>query len=445
MLGLGCASGNRSENLVRTIADLNEEVILSDPFIHRQPSSKFIDYSPTATDKWFSKLHSYQNKFQELDTIGLSQQERLRFETVLNYVNHSIQRDSFRYHPHPISHLHGPHLDTPVILQARELASKRDMENYLDELNEIENQIGGLIDALEQRRKLGFILPSFINQHVIDQCDSLASLPAEEHRYYTTMANQLNAIGLIDPKSKSKYLGSCLSIVNESIIPAHKRLAAYLRQLEHASMSVAGVWQFPNGDDFYSYQLLWYTGLELNPNKLYQIGKLQLDSVESKLEELNLSDTISIDELFLSSTSPSGFSVLHRLNFPAFHGGIDLFKKSVLSKESSIDREKAKYLRSLQLATSLMLVDIGIHQKQWLREQATVFLRTHSTLTNKETTALVDEIVVYPGLFSSTSVGFMTLKDILNENEYEQFLNEMDALEPMQLKILQRYVQQHLN
>jgi len=445
LLLMGCADANRSESLEKLMVNLNEEVILSDPFIHESPSSIIIDYSPSSTEVWFAKLRLFQQDLHELDTANLNQLERVKFETALDYVEQSMQRYSFRFHSYPISHLHGPHLDTPTILHARRVASKKDIEDYLDELIEVENQIKGLVDALERRRELGMVLPSFIIQQVIIQCDSLASLRAEEHLYYTTFAKKLDAIGLIDPNSKSKFVGSCLSIVKESIIPAHKRLAAYLRQLQHTSMAVAGAWQFPQGDAFYNHQLRWYTGLELNSDELYELGKQQLDLVESEIEELGLSDTVPIDELLASTTGHSYNSDLHRLNFTAFVDGIYLLRKSVDTENGSKTLHQANYLQSVQLVTSLMLIDIGIHRKQWIREQAIVFLSQHSTLSNMETNVLVDRAIVYPGLLSSASVGFTVLKELHENNRDKRFINQLDSLEPTQLNVLKRYVQANLN
>ncbi len=415
---------------------VTEDVIIQDPFLITSKPNKQIDFSTEATNNWFDDAYDYQSKLDKVNSKGLSQAETLPFEILKDHLNRSLLRDSFRFHNYPISHLFGPHLDYPKHFNLKAANSKIEIEDYLDELRKIEGLFGALIEGLEHRRKNGILLPTFILNQVIDQCDSLSSLPVASNPFYLDFEIKLNAIDLLEPNLKAEFLSECKATVSKSIIPAYKRLTAYLRQLELRSVSVGGVWQFPNGDEYYRFTLFYYSGAENNPSDLYEIAKVQLSTIEGEMQILSALTTTRSKVQFPLPVDTSS----RLLYFPAFERGLTLYKQhaELAASTEGTPENQIGFLQQDQLATAKMMADIGIHHKQWLREQAVRFLLKHSSLSEPQANAEVDRIVVYPGLESSAKIGLMKLIGLQGNKTEKDFLEELEKLGPMPLKMLQK-------
>lgn len=432
---LGCSDtiDSRFQSLSNQVS---EDVIMKDPFLTTSKPNVLINFSSDATNNWFDDAYAYQRKLDKLKSEGLTQTEAKQFEILKDYLNRILIRDSFRFHNYPISHLFGPHLDYPKHFNLKAADSKIEIEEYLDELQKIEGLFGALIEGLEHRRKNGNVLPTFILNQVLNQCDSLSSLPVTANSFYLDFERKLNAIGLLEPNLKSEFLSECNGTVSKSIIPAYKRLTAYLRQLELRSVSVAGVWQLPNGDDYYRFTLFHYSGVENDPSDLYEIAKVQLATIEGEMQIFSaLTTAPSLAKFPIPADTSSRF-----LYFPAFERGLTLYKQHAqLATSTEVTPEyQINFLQQDQLANAKLMVDIGIHHKQWLREQAIRFLLKHSSLSEPQATAEVDRIVVFPGLEGSAKIGHMKLIELQGNKTEKDFLEELEKLGPMPLKMLQK-------
>ncbi|MCB0756717.1 MAG: DUF885 family protein, partial [Flavobacteriales bacterium] len=280
------------------------------------------------------------------------------------------------------------------------------------------------------------VLPSFILRKVIAQCDSFAELPAEDCPFIRSFETKLAKIDLSEDEKKVLQ-AKCTETVSGSVNTGYKRLAAYLRQLEHQSVSVAGVWQLPKGEDYYGFTLRYYCGVENDPRQLYDLGKTQLAAIEGELAILNSMNGNGEEKAIEQDADPT-----ESMQFRCYYAGLQLYEQYArIVSESSVDpSEKATYLRTDQLSTIKLMVDIGIHQKQWLREQAVMFIKEHSNLMDLEAQQMVDEIVVKPGYYAAPKIVLMHLIELQQGRSAAEFLEELKEAGPTPLIRLQKPV-----
>lgn len=256
------------------------------PFGFSQYESELSDVSPVATRRSANIGRTNLEMLEKYDTEKLSRDQKVSYDALHWFLRTGVAGEPFLFHDYPLTHISGAHLDVARFMRNHPLETKTDIENYLKRLNAIGEKFGGLIDALEERRTQGIIAPTFILTKAHAFCDETANQQAEHSSFYTSFEQHLNGIGLLNPRSKQAFLDQCLSIVNENVLPAYKRLAAYLLQLERKSMSIAGVWQLPDGDKYYRFCLLQNTGVSNDPDELYELGKLEMNRLKGELAVL---------------------------------------------------------------------------------------------------------------------------------------------------------------
>lgn len=416
----GC-DGLRKRSFKQISEDIITEIILEDieqsghllPTDYSNYGTKItvLDYRPTYQQAWFKKALKLQTELVQLDGTELGHQE-LNF-----YLERIVSLDSNRLYQYPITPFFGPHLDSPKFLTSISLASQNQIEQYVELLQEFETQFGGLIDALEFQRKKGVILPTFLLNEIILQCDSITLQSATENILYAHCKNELDKIGIMEPVTKQTYLDEVQNEINQTVYPSYVRLANYLRQLERNSTSVAGLWQYENGKTCYQNFIKLNTGVNTSLDTLNMIGKLELNRLEG---EISIVESLAqnLEASFKDTLSFSSSNLVKRV---ISSGQLELGYKLFFSKYSvNLSPEKHFHtLKNQQLVITALLVDLGIHHKRWLREQAIDFVLKHCNVTENEARSLVDKSISKPSHSAVAAVTFLRLCELYENGEID--------------------------
>ena len=437
----GCSDFFGSGGLESLAEKVSRDVVTKDPLLWQINAPGLPDNAPADIETWHRNALAHQNALAGIDTSELNAEQRLQFDQLEIYLGTVVERDSLLFHPYLISHLYGIHLIAPSFFEQFSINSEKEVDGYASELMSLEAKFGGLIDGLENQRKRGIVPPSFILRKTISQCDSMAEMQVEQCVFMTALQDKIAGAGISNSKHVQASLEKCRQQVSKSVIPSYKRLAAYLRQLEHASVSVAGVWQLPKGDDFYLYLLKFRTGFIGDPNELHDIGKIELQAIEGEMEILRPFITrMDSNYSFLEKRYDSEQHILSVCN-EAYRLFDDQDK---FSQEASISpAKKLEFLNAHQFATAMMLTDIGIHQKQWLREQAVLFLSKHSILSSEDAEVYVDRIIVYPALESAAKIGYLKLQEMKQDADMEVRKEKDGTLQRLPIQVLERRLEQN--
>lgn len=414
----GC-SQIRSNKIEQIEDSVIERLLLKDVFF--SPSVRSENWLQASRN---ARLSDYSDRNRELQVkLALDSKRKLtnaNYELSSNshdaihyYLNHFLARDSFHLLHYPISPFYGPHLDTPKLLTSFPIESRNDIENYIEFLKQIEEQFGGLIDGLESRRKQQVVLPKFLIQQVILQCDSITFQQSSENTLFVHFKSSLNKIGIMEPTSKQNYLDECLNVINESVYPAYLRLSSYLRQLDRNAVNVSGVWQFDHGTAFYKHCVKLHSGTNEDVESLYQVGKIELNRIEG---EINILQQLGVaDELRTSLTkdsaalAPKHFIYNYLCDNELIHG-YETFFRICSNYENEI--VSISSLKEQRFAVLKLLVDVGIHHKKWLRSQAIEFVKSHSERTESGASQIVDKAIAKPGKNTSHAITFLKLLEL---------------------------------
>ena len=258
-----------------------------EPFWFSDYKSELTDVSPTSTRRLGEVGKANLELLKKYDRSELTSEEQVSYDVLEWFLEAGVEGEGFLFHDYPVTHISGPHLDLPRFMRSQPLETKADIENYITRLSAVNEKFGSLIDGLEERRKLGVVAPTFILKKAISYCNTMVVDSGAYFSFYSPFEKQISDIPLLNPQAKQAYITECENQVNESVIPAYKRLEGYLLQLERSSLEIAGVWQLPKGDDYYAYCLKQNVGVNNSPDELYQIAKLEMARIKGELRVLN--------------------------------------------------------------------------------------------------------------------------------------------------------------
>jgi len=284
-------------------------------------SDEFIRKTQVIEGVFLKQLRTF-----ERDSLELS--EQTSYDVYEWYLDQQVRGHRFMYHEWPVHYfLNSYNFNLLLFLEEEhQIKSVEDAEDYINRLNQIERQVGQIIEGLRIRESMGILPPGAIIDWTIGTLgDDLANgirldlVRPERLPLYTSFEERLDQVAGLSEGEKTGLLESALKAVEESFAPAWIDLRDYMISIRQKAPADAGVWRLPDGDAFYEYLLGWHTSTDLTPEAIHEFGLQHVERVEAEMrtvfDALGYPSDESLVDLrqrvygeagFLNGTTPEG-------------------------------------------------------------------------------------------------------------------------------------------
>lgn len=186
------------------------------------------------------------------------------------------------YLPYVLVQNSGPAVDIPNLMEAQQsVTSVEEAEVYLARLEAIPATLDGALNKMRHDLALGAIPPDFIIEKTKNVVDAFSAGAASDNVLYASFISKLNGAGV---GGADDFAARALSLVEDGVIPAYRRISVYLEEIKPSAPHDAGVWRLPNGEAAYRAMVRHMTDSNLDPRAVHQIG---LDEVMRITEEMD--------------------------------------------------------------------------------------------------------------------------------------------------------------
>ncbi len=446
---------------------------------------KWDDLSDDAAERRQEQVRQTLIALSKFDYVKLDPAARLSYELFEEEANRRSEQYRWRQHHYLVDQQKGLQASVPAFLIASHpIRDESDALAYIARLRGIQPLFQQAGERLKQSETLGVIPPRFVFPLVAtDIRNVLRGQPFDRSREDSVLLKDFRTkIAAIDlPEERRKQLEEeAATALVESVKPAYESLAMTLRALEKKATMDDGVWKLPNGVQYYRAQVRWYTTTDLTPEEAHQLGLVEVERVQNEIRALmpalDFSGTLPEFFRYTSRRSELAYSSADsdtetgrdapltqesqglpefRKHFPApgYVEGWRLYAER-LAKENGDAEPASEYRR---LATELvsavrLVVDTGIHAKQWTRNEAIQYHLDNTPLSRSAATAAVERSIVYPGQATAGMVGLLRFVQ-LREQAMEQLGANFDSREfhavilgsgPVSFNVLQRLVNRYV-
>ena len=186
--------------------------------------------------------------------------------------------------PYPVSHLTGPHLEIPGMLEDKmAVRTKADAVAYLSRLNSYAAVLDDVIEKMQHDQGLGVMPPDFSIDQAITYLLETVAAPAVENTLVTSFSGKLADAGI---EGASDFTGQAAILVDEKIYPATRRLVEALTEIRPLASHEAGVGRLPNGAAFYQAMITQMTDTTLAAGEIHAIGLVEVDRIHAEMDPL---------------------------------------------------------------------------------------------------------------------------------------------------------------
>jgi uncharacterized protein (DUF885 family) len=227
-------------------------------------------------EKNLATLKSYKKKKQ-------SEQQLLSTRILEWFLGDMVDSYEYKFHNYPVNQSFGIQSGMLSFMESsHNINSEKEALAYISRLEAFKLKFDQLLEGLKAREEQNIIPPKFVIKRVITEMSNFVNSPMEENILYESFNIKINKVE--DIKDKEALLEQVKTAINSSVFPAYQSLIDYFTELEPKATNDDGVWKFPNGDEYYAYQLRSHTTLNITPQEVHDIGLTEVARIQKEMK-----------------------------------------------------------------------------------------------------------------------------------------------------------------
>jgi len=274
------------------------------PVLYDMTKDELADVSDQKQWEEFEDLKKSYETLNSYDFESQSEENQLNTKIMGWFLGIQVEGEPYFYHDYPVNQMFGVQSNLPSLLEnSHKLRNESDIEAYISRLSKFDVKFNQVLENLKLREEKGIIPPTYIIDKVTNEMNGFVGNKTEENIsdevdpgpvrsniLFTNIESKINEIEGLSDEDKQSYLSRVEEEISKTVFPAYQKLIDYFVGLKSKSNTEAGVWKFPDGDNFYAYQLKQNTTTDYSPENVHQIGLSEVDRIKKEMWDILISE-----------------------------------------------------------------------------------------------------------------------------------------------------------
>jgi uncharacterized protein (DUF885 family) len=244
-------------------------------------NDQLTDYSAKEVNAALARGRDYVQQLSEIDTTGLSSQERLSADLMLRSLIEAQEGAKFKEWEMPVNQFNGFHTDLAQLPGRLQFDSVKDYDDYIARLTKVPAAFSQIMTNMQLGVDEGRTPPQYLMEKVLVQTQMLANQKTEESPFAAPLKAFPKSVAAAEQKRISTEMLQAISV---DVLPSYKRFAGFLKaEYIPKSRQEPGVGAIPDGDAYYAFRIRQSTTLNKTAAEIHQIG---LDAVKRDEAEM---------------------------------------------------------------------------------------------------------------------------------------------------------------
>ncbi|HYM34940.1 MAG TPA: DUF885 family protein, partial [Steroidobacteraceae bacterium] len=212
------------------------------------------------------------DELTKISAEGLSATEQLNRELFRRWMQNEIDRYRFGEHERPLDQLNysGSVLTTNETAIDIAFDSTKDYEDWIARLNAVDSFVDQTIALMREGLKHKNVNPRHIMERARKQLKAQLVDNPDQSPFFEPFKNFPASMS---PRDRGQAIGKARIAIRDHVVLSYKRLDTFLEKeyLPKCRNSV-GIWDTPNGADFYRNRIAWFTTTNFSADEIHDIG-----------------------------------------------------------------------------------------------------------------------------------------------------------------------------
>jgi uncharacterized protein (DUF885 family) len=273
---------------------------------------------------------------KRINRDDLSASDRLNYDLFQKDYAEAIEADKFKRYLTPLTQQGG--IQTiDEITQLMSFVTVKDYEDWIARMNAFPVLMGQTLTLMQEGRKQNIMLPKVIMERVPAQIDKMTIEGGERHSFFApfkTFPKDIAESEQIRLKNLAK------AAIEKTVVPQYAKLKDYFtNEYLPASYPSVGVWQRPDGADYYAFLARSYTTTNLTPQQIHERGLAEVARIRGEMERIKT-------QVGFKGTLPEFFQFL-RTDRRFFYNSPEELLNAYRALSRRIDPELVRVFRTL--------------------------------------------------------------------------------------------------
>lgn len=235
----------------------------------------------------FNKVENDLKTLHQYDFNSLDHQQQLSYQVMDSFLQNMENGKKFRHYNYPLNQLFGIQNGFPSFMDsAHRVKTVTDAEDYVTRLKKARLKFSQVLEGLKIRQQEKIIPPTFVVVKVLEEMENFIATKPEDNILFKSFTKKLANTSEITNSEKEKFKKQVSATIKNDVYPAYQLFINYFKELKPATNSDAGVWKFPDGDEFYRYQLKSMTTTDFTPQQIHDLGLSEVDRISQQMLEI---------------------------------------------------------------------------------------------------------------------------------------------------------------
>jgi uncharacterized protein (DUF885 family) len=244
-------------------------------------NDQLTDYSAKEVNAGLARGRDYIQQLSEIDTTGISEQERLSADLMLRSLIEAQESAKFKEWEMPVNQFNGFHTDLAQLPDRLQFDSVKDYDDYITRLTKVPTAFSQIMTNMQLGVDEGRTPPQYLMEKVLAQTETLANQKAEESPFAMPLKTFPKSVSAAEQK---RITADLLQAISTDVLPMYKRLAGFLKaEYIPKARKEPGIGAIPDGDAYYAFRIRQSTTLNKSAAEIHQIG---LDEVKRDEAEM---------------------------------------------------------------------------------------------------------------------------------------------------------------
>ena len=246
-------------------------------------NDKWTDNSLAAIEKRQKHRIETLAKLKKIDRSQLSVSDRLNYDLFVKNYENNIEEYKFKEYLLPINQRGGIQTADEIASSLR-FTTVKDYEDWLVRLNQFPEQMNQTLALMREGKKENLMWARSVMERVPAQIDNQIVADAEKSLFYKPFKEFPENISEADQNRLRK---EAKQTIETKIIPEFKKLKVYFeKEYLPVTYPKAGIWQMPNGGEYYSYLARSYTTTNMTPKEIHEKGLSEVKRIRAEMEKI---------------------------------------------------------------------------------------------------------------------------------------------------------------
>ena len=246
----------------------------------RRWNDKWPDLTPAGLNSQHEHVLQFSRRLAGINRAQLSAADQLNYDLFKHNLDNEDQEFKLKLYLIPLNQRAGIQT-SDQLADAIHFETVKDYEDWVTRLKTFPEYMDQTINLMQQGLKEGIKHPKVIMERVPGQIDKQLVAP-EESGFYAPFKRFPKSIPEVD---QIRLAAAGRDAVTTSVLPAFRKMKEFFvtHYLPNCYDQV-GVWQWPNGEEVYRFQVRRFTTTDLKPEQIHEIGLAEVKRIKGEME-----------------------------------------------------------------------------------------------------------------------------------------------------------------